>query len=97
MKAKLLNLRDALLLASILEKYIDKEKGSVSALDFVSEIVNRIDPISFLHGVILLTGETEERVKKEISIDILTCFIEGLKENQILSLISFYVSLGLEK
>lgn len=97
MKAKLLNLRDALKLAQILEKYINKDVGSVSVLDFVSEIVEKISPEEYLHSAILLTGESEENVKKEISIDILTCFIDGLRENQILSLISFSRSLGLEK
>jgi len=70
--------------------------GSVSVLDFVSGIIEKITPEDYLHGVILITGETEENVKKEISIDILTCFIDGLRENQILSLISFSRSLGLK-
>jgi hypothetical protein len=96
MKAKLLNLRDALKLAQILEKNVDKDVGSVSVLDFVSGIVEKITPEEYLHGVSLLTGESEIDVKKEISIDILTCFIDGLRENQILSLISFYSSLGLK-
>jgi hypothetical protein len=95
MKAKLLNLRDALRLAFILDAHIDKETTpKTEALDFISGIVEKIDPSSFLRCVILLSGEPEENVVKEISIDILTCFIEGLRENQILSLISFYRSLG---
>ena len=98
MKTKLLNLRDALRLASILNKYIDeKTNANAEALEFISAIVDRITPDEFLHCVILLSGETEEVVKQQISIDILTCFIEGLRENQILSLVSFYRSLGLEK
>ena len=98
MKAKLLNLRDALRLASILDGYIDeKTNANAEALEFISAIVDRITPDEFLHCVILLSGETEEVVKQQISIDILTCFIEGLRENQILSLVSFYRSLGLEK
>lgn len=98
MKAKTLNLRDALRLASILNRYIDDEiNANVEALDFISAVVDKISPDEFLHCVILLTGETEEAVKKEISIDILTCFIEGLRENKILSLVSFYRSLGLNK
>jgi urocanate hydratase len=98
MKAKLLNLQDALRLASILDKYIDeKTNANAEALDFVSAIIDKIDPISFLHCVNILSGETEEQIKKQISIDILTCFVEGLQENKVLSLISFYRSIGLNK
>jgi len=99
MKAKKLNLRDGLRLASILNKYIDeKTNADAEALDFVSAIVDKILPDEFLHCVNLISGETEEQIKKQISIDILTCFIEGLRENQILSLVSFYrSSLGLRK
>ena len=98
MIVKLLNLRDGLRLASILDKYVDTETtANAEAIDFVSSIVDKIDPISFLQCVMLLSGETEEVVKKQITIDILTCFVEGLQENKILSLVSFYRSLGLNR
>jgi len=97
MDAKPLNLRDGLRLAEILDKYVDTEtSANAEAIDFISSIVNKIDPISFLRCVALLSGETDEMLKRQISIDILTCFIEGLRENKILSLVSFYRSLGLK-
>jgi len=95
MKTKLLNLRDALRLASILDKYVNDEiTANAEAIDLVSSIVDKITPDEFLHCVNLTSGESEEVIKQQISIDILTCFIEGLRENQILSLVSFYRSLG---
>lgn len=99
MNAQKLNLRDALRLASILARYInDKDsEPETEAISFISGIVEKIDPASFLRCVILLSGEPEESVVKEVSIDILAVFIEGLRENQILSLISFYRSLGLSE
>lgn len=98
MKTKLLNLQDALRLASILNRYVDeKTNANAEALDFVSAIVDKISPDEFLHCVILLSGESEEVVKRQISIDILTVFVEGLQENKVLSLVSFYRSLGLNK
>jgi len=98
MKAKLLNLRDALRLASILDKYIDeKTNASAEALDFVSDIIGKITPDEYLHCVNLLSGESEEEIKKRVSIEILACFVDGLRENKVLSLISFYRSLGLNK
>jgi len=97
MKAKLLNLQNALRLASILDKYIDeKTNANAEALDFVSAIVDKITPDEFLHCVNLISGKTKEAIKQQISIDTLTCFVEGLRENQILSLVSFYRSLGLK-
>ena len=98
MKTKILNLRDALHLASILEKYLDEEavaKGN--AIDFISALVGKLSPMEYLHCVMLLTGEAEERIKNEESVEILTVFINGIKENQILSLVPFYYSLGFKK
>jgi len=49
MKAKLLNLQNALRLASILDKYIDeKTNANAEALDFVSAIVDKITPDEFV-------------------------------------------------
>lgn len=94
----MLKLSDALLLASILEKYIDEKSmersNDVSVVDFIARIIDRISPREYLQAVILLTGETEETISKQLAIDTLTAFIEGLKENQVLALVSFYQSLG---
>ena len=76
MKAKLLNLQNALRLASILDKYIDeKTNANAEALDFISAIVDKIMPDEFLHCVNLISGETKEAIKQQISIDTLTCFV----------------------
>ena len=92
--AKTLNLTEAFWLASILEKYIDTEKTQPQdALDFINDIVHKMSPADYLHCVMLLTREDEHTIKEFYSIEILTAFIEGLRENQVLALLHFYKSL----
>lgn len=97
-EAQKLNLVDALRLAAILSKYIDTkdiEKDS-QPLDFIAALVNKLTPKDYLHCVKLLSGEhRDEEYKAYSSLKILSVFIEGLKQNQVLSLISFYNSLGI--
>ena len=92
-----LNLQDAFRLASVISKYVDVEKIDPQAdpIDIVSDIAEKIEPQEYLACVSLMTDMSIEKIKQEISLDILTAFIEGLKLNQIVSLIGFYKSLGL--
>lgn len=95
-EAQKLSLVDALRLAAILSKYIDTkdiEKDS-QPLDFIAALVNKLTPKDYLDCVKLLSGEhRDEEYEAYSSIKILTIFVDGLKQNQILSLISFYNSL----
>lgn len=91
-----LTLPDAFRLASIISKYVnvDRLNPQADAIDFISEIANKIDPEEYLACVSLMTNISIEKIKQEISLDILTAFIEGLKLNQIITLLHFYKSLG---
>ena len=73
---------DAFHLASIVSKYVDTNNLSIDAVDFVQGIVEKISPQEYLACVSMMTDTTEEDVVKELSLDILTAFIEGLKMNQ---------------
>lgn len=97
MDAKSLNLEDAFRLASVLSKYVDIEKTDpqADAVEFISDIVEKISPEEYLYCVSLLTQEDVDTIKREIALEILTAFIEGLKLNQVISLLHFYKSLGL--
>lgn len=97
MDAKTLNLPDAFRLASILSKYIDVKEidPQADAVDFISNIVDKLSPQDYLRCVTLLTKTDEQKIKQEISLEILTAFIEGLKKNQVIALLHFYKSLGL--
>lgn len=86
---------DAFHLASIVSKYVDTNHLSSDALEFIQGIVEKISPQEYLTCVSMMTDKTEEDVIKEDSLDILSVFIEGLKTNQVISLISFYKSFGL--
>lgn len=86
---------DAFHLASIISKYVDTNSLNPDVVDFIQGIVENLTPQEYLTCVSMMTEKTEEELKKEISLDILTAFIEGLKENQIISLVSFYKSFGL--
>lgn len=96
-EAQKLSLVDALQLAAILSKYIDTkdiEKDS-QPLDFIAALVNKLTPKDYLHCVKLLSGEhRDEEYKAYSSLKILSVFVEGLRENKIVSLLSFYDSLG---
>jgi hypothetical protein len=96
MDAVTLTLPKALELASILSKYVDVKKLDPQAdpVDFIRDIVNAIAPNDYLRCVMLLTQKDEKQIEQEISLEILTAFIEGLKKNQVIALIFFYKSLG---
>lgn len=97
MDVKKLNLEDAFRLASILSKYVDNidKNHPQDALDFISDIVNKLTPEEYLRCVSMMTKLDAETIKKIESVEILDAFFEGLKLNQVLTLISFFKSLGL--
>lgn len=95
MDARPLNLQDAFRLASLISQYVDVEQISPrqNAVDFISSLVEKISPQEYLLCVALLTQTDEETIKKYNSFEILHAFVEGLKLNQIVSLLHFYKSL----
>lgn len=97
LEAKSLYLQDALRLASILAPKIDVEKldSRQDPIDLVGHIIEKLSPEEYLQCVSLLTKENEETIKQNPSLVILTVFIEGIKRNQIITLVYFYKSLGL--
>lgn len=97
MKIRVLGLKEAFRLASILSKYVDITKldPNQDAVDFISGIVDKISPREFLTCASMMTEKTEEELTKEISLDILTAFVDGLKKNEVVYLLSFYKSIGL--
>ncbi len=96
MEATRLNLTDAIRLASIVSKYVDKIPSPQSdAIDFISGIVDKIDPEEYLACVSLMTKTDVDTIKQEISLNVLTAFIEGLRLNRIIDLLGFWKSLGL--
>ena len=94
MDTRRLNLQDSFRLASVLSKYVDLDDPQQEPIEFISGIVDKISPEEYLQCVSLLTREDVETIKKEISLNILTFFVEGLKKNQVVSLLGFYKSFG---
>ncbi len=94
-KLKKLPLKEALILASAISKRIDLDKitPSTNAIDFVSLIVDKISPQEYLQYMYMMTNIKEQDIKKHISINLLTAFVEGLKLNQIFTLLSFWKDL----
>ena len=96
MKVKKLNLKDALSLASIVSKYVnvstlDSEK---SAIEFIDEIIQSITPEDFLECIKKTTYYiTEKKLEKLDGLNALALFSAGLRENKIITLLSFYKSL----
>ena len=86
---------DAFHLASIISKYVDTNNLNPDVVDFIQGIVDQISAQEYLTCVSMMTGQIESELVGEFSLDILTAFIDGLKENQIISLVAFYRSFGL--
>lgn len=97
MKTKKLNLEEAFHLASVLAKYVNVEEITydLDAVEFIGSVIGKLTPQEYLECVILLTEENVDTIEKEISLDILASFVEGLRDNHIIALIAFYKSLGL--
>lgn len=91
LKAHKLNLKDALALAFIVEKYANL--SIADPIDFIESIVGKIQPSEYLECVRLITKQDKETIKNQLSLNILTVFIEGLKLNKIVNLVKFYQSL----
>ena len=96
MKVRTLGLADAIELASILAPYVNVKsiRPDSDALEFIAGIVEKVSPQEYLRCVCIMTKKTEEDVKKEDYSVILASFIAGLQRNRIISLLSFYKSLG---
>ena len=96
MKTRILRLEEAFELASILSKYVDVERLSpdADALDFISDMVDKITPQEYLRCVAIMTKNTEEDIQKIEYSEILASFISGLQRNRVVSLLSFYKSMG---
>lgn len=91
LKPHKLNLDEALRLAAILDKYADTKK--IDAIEFVEVIMNKIPSSEYLNSVKLLLKTDENEIDKQLPLNVLTAFIEGLKLNKVVSLIEFYRSL----
>jgi len=95
-KARKLCLKDALILASTVSKYVDVNlvDNNTDAISFVDEIVQKISPDDFLRCIKITTNETEKTLEKKSGIEVLAIFSQGLKVNKIISLLSFYKNIG---
>lgn len=88
LKPQKLNLSDALKLAKILDKYADTSK--TDSIEFVEVIINKIPPSEYLDSVKILLKTDVDTIDKQLPLNVLTAFIEGLKLNKIVPLIEFY-------
>ena len=91
-----LNLVNALRLASLLKPYVDVNNlnPEQDAIEFIDGIVQSISAQDFLLSVKLLSNKTEEDLEKLDGYKILALFTQGLRDNRIVTLLSFADSLG---
>ena len=96
MQVRSLSLDDALRLASLLKPYIDVDQlnPEQDALDFVDGILQEISPQDFLLCVKLLSDKKEKDLEKMDGYKILALFTQGLRDNRIVTLLTFVNSLG---
>lgn len=90
----MLNLPDAMQLAQILLPYMPPDADEISVLAFSDKIMTGIvaagKPNDYLRMVYLMSGiDPDTLVTKPIG-DVYQLFIQGLQDNEILTLIEFY-------
>lgn len=95
----MLNLRNAILLAELLDPYIpDSPDLDAPILEFVgkilSNIVDRNSHADYLAATELMTGISIDDLLDKPVEEVFALFTDGLIENQILALIDFYRGLG---
>ena len=94
MEAKILNFTDAMKLSQILLRYIDPSHDfEKTALNFIDELVNKIQPMDYLECVELFVGKLDKNnlpTGKEL-VDII---YTGMRNNNVPSLLSVYKKLG---
>ena len=92
MEAKLLNLPEALKLASLVVKYIEPGESPQESLDFVSSLLDKIDPMEYLSCIRLLCPfEISGQEGGQFFLDV---FFSGLEKNKIITLIDTYRRMG---
>jgi len=95
----MLNLHKALQLVALLDPYIPANPDlNAPILDFIGKILSNIvennKHADYLASVELLTDiPVDDLVKRPVE-DVFRLFTDGLIENQILSLVDFYRSIG---
>jgi hypothetical protein len=91
-----LNITDALRLASLLQPYVDVKNlnPEQDAVDFIDSIVQKISAPDFLLSVKLLSNKTEQDLEKLDGYKILALFTQGLRENRVVTLLTFCDSFG---
>ena len=98
MESKILNFPNAMKLAQILGKYIDAQKVNAqgNVLDFIEEIIQKINPFDYSKSLIILTQATLDEISKLAGDELLNLFFSGLEKNKILSLLATYKIIGFE-
>lgn len=94
MESKILNLYDGMKLAQILSKYITLENdGNKIAIDFIEDLVNKIEPQEYLECINLFVGGIDKE-KLPTSEELIEIVYTGMRNNNIFSLLETYKAIG---
>jgi hypothetical protein len=95
----LLSIEKAFEFYAIFKKYIPENfNGDGILIDYIAQIIDKIKAgrhRDYFDMVLLLSGMKEEELIKLPAEEILGLFVEGLKNNQILSLVEFCNTVGI--
>lgn len=94
LEAKILNFTDAIRLAQILNKYVTLEDdGEKIAIDFIEDLVNKIEPQEYLECVSLFLGGVDKN-NLPTGDELLDVIYTGMRNNNIFTLLETYKTLG---
>ena len=87
-----LGMEDALRLYGEISPFIEYPDDETLTATFVREIIDQMrekDVDAYLRCIGIMTGKTDEEMIQMQALDLLELFIDGLRENQLLSLCQF--------
>jgi hypothetical protein len=98
-KPRKLNIYEAMMLAEIIARHVAEKDIEFAELDesgifdFIDNIVSKISPDEYMRVLEIITNVNREKLKQMDYLDLLALFTQGLAENKIITLLSFYYSL----
>lgn len=91
---KSLTLEEAITLYFIVEPYIPKAVDTITHYDACSAIFEAMSPDEFIACITILTATPRNRIIVEDALDYFISFVEGMKENNIISMQNLFKHIG---
>lgn len=91
---KSLTLEEAITLFFIVQPYIPKTLDTITHYDACSAIFEAMSPDEFIACITILTATPKDKIIVEDALDYFISFVEGMKENNIISMQNLFKQIG---